>query len=169
MIPASSSLPSGDHYWPHISPGFWDRFNEAIDDGTLLAVQPVKDELIRKDDEIGKWAMRTDGFFVPLDEDIQKAAINVLATHLGLITQSGKRSTVDPFVIALGMARGIPVVSYERKSNSPAKPHIPNALRVRLERYQGLVASPFSRVGRELGIQRSCPVRFWVQYAKIVL
>lgn len=115
-----------DHYWPQIFPGFWDRFNEAIEDGTLLAVQPVKDELIKKDDEIGKWAKRTDGFFVPLDEDIQEAAINVLATHPGLITQGGKRSTVDPFVIALGMARGIPVVSYERKSNSPAKPHIPN-------------------------------------------
>jgi hypothetical protein len=115
-----------DHYWPHIFTGFWDRFNDAIEDGTLLAVQPVKDELVKKDDEIGAWAKQTNGFFVPLDEDIQDAAVDVLSTHPGLITQGGRRSTVDPFVIALGMARGIPVVSYERKSNSPTRPHIPN-------------------------------------------
>jgi hypothetical protein len=30
---------------------------------------------------------------------------------------------------------------------------ITGALRVRLERYQGLIASPFNRVGREPGIQ----------------
>jgi cation-transporting ATPase E len=33
-------------------------------------------------------------------------------------------------------------------------------LRVRLERYRGLIASPFNRVGREPGIQSSCPVQF---------
>ena len=31
--------------------------------------------------------------------------------------------------------------------------HRARALRVRLERYQGLIASPFNRVGREPGIQ----------------
>ncbi|MCM3506495.1 DUF4411 family protein [Curtobacterium sp. ODYSSEY 48 V2] len=115
-----------DHYWPHIFTGFWERFNDAVEDGTFVAVQPVKDELVRKDDEIGKWAKAANGFFVPLEEDVQAAAIDVLATHPGLITQGGKRSTVDPFVIALGIARGIPVVSYERRSPNPEKPHIPN-------------------------------------------
>ncbi|WP_427136447.1 FadR/GntR family transcriptional regulator [Pseudarthrobacter sp. S9] len=37
---------------------------------------------------------------------------------------------------------------------------IADPLRVRLERYQGLIASPFNRVGREPGIQSSCPVQF---------
>ena len=115
-----------DHYWPDVFPGVWARIEGGIEDGTLVAVQPVKDELIKKDDEIGAWAKRRSAFFVPLDEDIQAAATDVLASHPALITNGGKRSTVDPFVIALGLARGYPVVSYEKPSNSPAKPHIPN-------------------------------------------
>lgn len=115
-----------DHYWPDVFPGFWQRFEEAVGDGTFVAIEQVKGELAKRDDEVNEWAKKHPHFFVPLDEDIQAATIDVLATHPGLITQGGKRSTVDPFVIGLGIARGFAVVTYEKVSNSPGKPHIPN-------------------------------------------
>ena len=115
-----------DNYWPDVFPGFWERFEAAIDDGTFLAIEQVKGELAKRDDEVNDWAKKRPHLFVPLDEDIQRATTDVLRTHPGLITQGGKRSTVDPFVIGLGIARGFPVVTYEKVSNSLAKPHIPN-------------------------------------------
>lgn len=115
-----------DHYWPDVFPGFWEKFNDAVDAGILQAIDPVKGELTKRDDDVARWAKARPNFFVPLDPDIQAATADVLRTHPGLITAGGKRSTVDPFVIGLGIARGFPVVTYERASNSVAKPHIPN-------------------------------------------
>lgn len=105
---------------------FWERFEEAVDNGTFVAIDQVKGELAKRDDDVHEWAKRHPSFFVPLDPDIQAATTDVLATHPNLITQGGKRSAVDPFVIGLGIARGYPVVTYEKASNSLAKPHIPN-------------------------------------------
>lgn len=115
-----------DHYWPDVFSGFWEKFEEAVDDGVLVAIDPVRSELTKRDDAVAGWAKARPHFFVPLDPDIQAATADVLQSHPGLITQGGKRSTVDPFVIGLGIARGFPVVTYERPSNSLARPHIPN-------------------------------------------
>lgn len=115
-----------DHYWPDVFPGFWQRFEDAVDDGTFVAVEQVKVELSKRDDDVFAWAKARPQFFLPLDASIQAATTEVLRTHPALVTQGGKRSAVDPFVIGLGIARNFPVVTYEKLSNSPSKPHIPN-------------------------------------------
>lgn len=135
-----------DHYWPDVFGGFWQRFEEAVDDGTFVAIEQVRGELAKRDDEVSAWAKKHPDFFIPLDPDIQAATTEVLRTHPNLITQGGKRSTVDPFVICLGMARGFGIVTYERESKSAAKPHIPDVCKAK-----GIQVYDMERLVRTLG------------------
>ncbi|BDZ45483.1 DUF4411 family protein [Naasia aerilata] len=85
-----------DHYWPDVFPGFWERFDEAVDDGTFQAVEQVKAELAKRDDAVHEWAKEHPHFFVPLDTDIQDATTEVLKSHPGLITQGASARPSTP-------------------------------------------------------------------------
>jgi hypothetical protein len=106
----------------------WDLIASLIDARQILAVDEVKREIRRKDDDVAKWVLSQRGLFVPLTHDIQKATRAVLAACPRLMAQHGaNRNSADPFVVGLALSRGGTVVTQETPANSARKPRIPDA------------------------------------------
>jgi hypothetical protein len=106
----------------------WDAIADMIQAHKILAVDEVKQEIRRNDDDVAKWVLSQRGLFVPLEQDIQKATKEVLAACPRLMAQHGaNRNSADPFVVGLALARGGTVVTQETPANSSRKPRIPDA------------------------------------------
>ena len=107
----------------------WDTISEMISDGTLISSTEVRDEL--KDDDLVDWSKRNDLLFLPLTEDVQKRAAEILREFPTLIKmKSTGNSNADPFLIATADLQGAAVVSDERLGDeSTGDFHIPNVCR----------------------------------------
>jgi Domain of unknown function (DUF4411) len=106
----------------------WDAIAKMVETQEILAVDEVKREIRRKDDDVARWVLSQRGLFVPLEHDIQKATKQVLAACPRLMAQHGaNRNSADPFVVGLALARGGTVVTQETPANSSRKPRIPDA------------------------------------------
>ncbi|MGI9156666.1 MAG: DUF4411 family protein [Marmoricola sp.] len=112
----------------------WDGIAVLANQGVVRAVDEVKRELARKEDETYTWAKGVKGLFTPLHEDIQIATSAVLAAHPKLLGIGGRRdrNAADPFVVALALARGGTVVTQEepRDLNKPRIPDVCDAMNV---------------------------------------
>jgi hypothetical protein len=113
-------------YPPDVFPSVWEKLGEAMMSGELIATIEVLRELQRKEDELYKWLNKRKKMFVPIDLEIQREVQQVLSTHKTLIDSRRNRSGADPFVIALAKIEGATVVTEETKSNSSARPRIPD-------------------------------------------
>jgi Domain of unknown function (DUF4411) len=92
----------------------------------IRAVDVVRDELSRRDDDVTTWGRAQSGLFVALDVDIQLATRDVLTRHPRLMGKGGGRNAADPFVIGLARAHGGVVVTEETMSGNLSKPRIPD-------------------------------------------
>ena len=112
----------------------WDRIAELAALGAVQAVDEVRIELSKKEDETFAWAKSVQGLFVPLTEEVQVATRSVLAAHPELLGIGGgrNRNAADPFVVALALARGGSVVTQEepRTLNRPRIPDVCEALSI---------------------------------------
>lgn len=124
----TSSLLNGqrDLLPPEVFRSLWTNIQAMIAAGEIRAVDVVRDELGKRDDDVNRWARAQAELFVPLDADIQRATRDVLAQHPKLMGQGGGRNAADPFVIGLACARGGIVVTEERLSGNLSKPKIPD-------------------------------------------
>jgi hypothetical protein len=117
-----------DLFLPATFAPLWDAITKMIEASQILAVDEVKREIRRKDDDVAKWVLSRRGLFVPLEHDIQKATRLVLEACPRLVAQPGaNRNSADPFVVGLALARGGTVVTQETLANSPRRPRIPDA------------------------------------------
>ena len=126
----TSALINGrrDIFKPPTFEPIWDEIGNMIARGRVLAVDEVKRELKRKDDDVSLWASNQAGLFVPLEHDIQQATKHVLAACPRLMAQHGaNRNSADPFVVGLALAREGTVVTEENPANSERRPRIPDA------------------------------------------
>jgi hypothetical protein len=106
----------------------WDTIAKMIEAQEILAVDEVKWEIRRKDDDVAKWVRAQRGLFVPLEHDIQKATKEVLTACPRLMAQHGaNRNSADPFVVGFALARAGTVVTQETPANSSRRPRIPDA------------------------------------------
>lgn len=124
----TSSLLNGrrDLLPPEVFRSLWDNVEDMIAEGEIRAVDVVRDELSKRDDEVNSWARLQAELFVALDPDIQLATRGVLAEHPKLMGKGGGRNAADPFVIGLARARGGIVVTEEKPSGNLDKPKIPD-------------------------------------------
>jgi hypothetical protein len=117
-----------DIFKPPMFEPIWEEIGNMIERGQVLAVDEVKVELGRKDDEVLAWTRTKRGLFVPLEHDIQQATKEVLRACPRLMAQHGaNRNSADPFVVGLALARGGTVVTQETPGRSDRKPRIPDA------------------------------------------
>lgn len=126
----TSALINGrqDIFRPPMFEPIWDAIGQMIASGQVLAVDEVKRELKRKDDEVSRWARTKQGLFVSLKHDIQQATKEVLRACPRLMAQHGaNRNSADPFVVGLALARGGTVVTQETPGRSDRRPRIPDA------------------------------------------
>lgn len=120
-----------DLFLPTTFAPIWSAIASMIEAQQVLAVDEVKREIGRKDDDVAKWVLAQQRLFVPLDHDIQKATKEVLAACPRLMAQHGaNRNSADPFVVGLALARGGTVVTQETPAKSSRTPRIPDACAV---------------------------------------
>lgn len=107
----------------------WDKVENMIEAGALISTVEVRDEL--KDDDLVEWSKRNDQLFLPLTEEVQKKAIDVLRDFPTIIKmKSTGNSNADPFLIATASIEGATIVSDERLGDeSTGDYHIPNVCR----------------------------------------
>ena len=111
---------------PDVFRSFWANVEAMIRAGGIRAVDVVRDELARREDDVHAWAISQQGLFLPLSEEVQLATKEVLRRHPKLVGVGGRRNGADPFVIGLAAARGGTVVTEETPSGRIEKPRIPD-------------------------------------------
>jgi len=99
---------------------------KLIDDGIVISIDEVYEELKVQDDEVLEWAKKHMDMFKPLDEEVQQIASQILGTHPNLIDLKKRKSGADPFLIALGKARSCSIITEEKPSGGPGKSKIPD-------------------------------------------
>ena len=107
-------------------PQVWELIGNLADEGILISIDEVYEELKVQDDEVLEWAKRHIIMFKPLDGDVQKIASEILSTHPKLVDIKKRKSGADPFLIALGHVRSCSVVTEEQASGGAGRPKIPN-------------------------------------------
>jgi hypothetical protein len=118
--------------YPRVNfPTLWQRFEALIREGHIRASSMVLVELGRIEDELLEWARTQEALFIELDRVQQESVRTVVAEFPGLVPAGEDRINADPFVIALAMRDGSTVISQERQSGNPARPHIPNVCAAR--------------------------------------
>lgn len=118
---------------PHFD-AVWKLLEKLVRQGRLHSVDEVFRELDTQDDEVAEWARRHGDIFLPLDEQIQRKAREILKNHPTLVDLKKKKSGADPFLIAAAIDTGAAIVTQERKSGGPPVVKIPDvcqAYRVR--------------------------------------
>ena len=108
--------------FPHV----WQLADRLAADGRLLSVEEVVIELAAYDDEISEWAASHESIFLPLSDDVQMAAKAILAKYPNLIDVKKRKSSADPFVVAVALVRNATVVTQEKASGGPGKVKIPD-------------------------------------------
>jgi Domain of unknown function (DUF4411) len=111
------------NYPPDVFRTLWDRIEELVDAGEIIASEEVYVELAKKDDDLHDWIQARKSMLVPPDEAIQKRVAEMLGKYPRLVDTLRGRSQADPFVIATAMEHDA-VVTGEIMGTA-AKPRIP--------------------------------------------
>ena len=117
------------HYPPDIIPDLPNLLHDLVVQGRLLIPEDVAKELAKKDDDLSAWIKNQKEGVVPLDEDIQDVALEILARFQRLIDTRSGRSGADPFLIVTAQVRDAMVITGEDFANSLEKPRIPDVCR----------------------------------------
>ena len=104
----------------------WNKLKDLVNKGIIISTEEVFEELKMNDDDVFQWVKINSKMFIPLDEAIQLKAQEILTTHPNLIDIKNKKSSADPFVIALALLNNCTVVSEENPSGGPNKSKIPD-------------------------------------------
>lgn len=104
----------------------WNKLKDLVSRGIIISTEEVFEELKMNDDEVFQWVKENSIMFVPIDEDIQLKVQELLRTHSNLIDVKNKKSSADPFVIALALLNNCAVVTEEKPSGGPNKSKIPD-------------------------------------------
>jgi hypothetical protein len=96
----------------------WKKIDELIDGHEIVACGMVKTELEEKDDELLKYVRSKAGFFVPDDDGQQQCNAKVVRQFPHWIPVNSTKNRADSFVVALGMAHNLTVVTYENNGSA---------------------------------------------------
>lgn len=114
------------YYPPDVFPRLWDGLDELIESGDLRASEEVLHELSKKDDAVFDWVEERPDLFIPTTEPVQREAMGILANHKKLVDTRPRRSSADPFVIAVARVHDATVLTGELPTHSLTRPKIPD-------------------------------------------
>ncbi|ELC7324553.1 DUF4411 family protein [Stenotrophomonas maltophilia] len=113
-------------YPPDLFQPIWGWLENLVDQGHVAAIDEVRHELHRQEDELSAWTKSQEKLFVPASADVQTALRDVLIAFPNLADHERDRSGADPWVVAYALSAGRSVVTYETMGKA-SKPKIPNA------------------------------------------
>jgi hypothetical protein len=103
----------------------WDKIDEMIRAGDLIAPQEVLGELAKQRDELSGWAKKQK-FFINLEGEQLKWVMDIMGTFPSLVDANSTDPNADPFVIALAISRGWNVISSENPGGRSPRKRIPD-------------------------------------------
>ncbi len=86
-----------------VFPSVWGKVEELISEQLVCSVEEVYIEIIEQDDALADWVKKKQHIFLPIDEEIQQKAKDILQTHSNLLDLRRNKSGADPFLIAVAM------------------------------------------------------------------
>lgn len=108
-----------------VFPTLWQKIEELISSGELVAPQEVLSELQTQHDELHGWAKKQN-CFKDLDADQIRHVKRILKEFPSLIDERKTVPDADPFVIALAQAKDWKVVSSENPAGASSRKRIPD-------------------------------------------
>lgn len=126
VIDTCSLLELRRHYPKDVFPGVWDKVGELAENGIIISVEDVYEELKVQDGEVLEWANEHIEMFKPLDELIQFKAREILRDYSNLINLKQRKSGADPFLIATALLFSCSIVTEENPTRRPDLLKIPD-------------------------------------------
>ena len=133
------------HYPPDVFPSLWTKLDALITANDIFSSEEVYGELQKKADDLYDWVKDRKHMLIPLTEEIQGRAAELLGEFPRLVDTLRGRSKADPFVIATAMELGAVVVTGEVLTGKMDKPRIPDVCQVK-----GIPWMTFLQMIREL-------------------
>lgn len=109
-----------------VFPSFWEKLDDWAKTGRILSTEEVRLEIAKVDDSLLDWIKNRKYFFHPLDEEVQRIVIDILADFPKLVGVGKNRSMADPWVIAQAKTTGSKVVTEELATGKKDQPKIPD-------------------------------------------
>lgn len=104
-----------------VFPSAWKKLDELAAEEIVISSELVLFELESQDDYVTVWAKAHSPNFLPLDTAVQLQAKEILKSHKNLVDLKRRKSSADPFIIALAMTSACTVVTEEKPSGGPPK------------------------------------------------
>lgn len=117
--------PWQNRFPPDLFSPLWTKIERVILAGDIVSSKVVLDDLKRIDDDVYRWAKVQKNLFIEIDESIQCEVQEILAAFPRLVEQGGRRSSSDPFVVALAKLNNVCVVTYELPHPNSKRTNIP--------------------------------------------
>jgi hypothetical protein len=127
-LDTSALLDGLERYYPEPSfPALWERVDDLIADGRLVASEEVLEEAKKKDALAKAWFEARDptAFVVATDADITGRVQAILLAYPRLVKEMKGRNRADAFVIAVAQARAATVITGEGGDGNDNRPKIP--------------------------------------------
>lgn len=120
------------HYGFDFCPAFWEWIGKKSDEGTVLSIDKVGDEIQAGGDDLSEWAKDFGStLFRPTDTKVAEKFADVSAWATSQRYEAGAITTffqaADYYLIAHGLAGGHTIVTHETPSPSVKKIKIPDA------------------------------------------
>ena len=119
------------HYYPEQFPSFWEKFNQAVENGKIISVREVRRELDRNaaEDHLAEWIKLHKTIFVTPSPAVMQLVNEIFSVShfrasLPDRTRLGDNRFADPFVIAQAKVMNYCVITQESERPHAAK--IPN-------------------------------------------
>lgn len=107
-------------------PPIWEHMDALIAEGHLIASEEVFEDLKKRDESLTEWAIKRKHIFVPLEEEIQKVASEIMSEYTRLMDTRTGKSASDPWVIATAKVKGCKIITNEGATGSFPKVKIPD-------------------------------------------
>lgn len=118
--------------FPDLFSKVWEKIERAAEDGLIIVIDKVYNELSRKDDFSHKWLLaRKKEIVVVCDNSVVIKASNIIQDFPKLIDPDSEHEQADPYIIAHALINNYVVVTAETKAHTPIqsnrkKDKIPN-------------------------------------------
>lgn len=113
-------------YPPDIFGMVWEKLEELIAEGEIVAPHDVLLELAKQKDDLHAWASTQPDFFVEPDREVMETFSEIVNSYPGFMKVNSTKSGADPFVVATAEVHKLPVVTYETHAKKDNAPKIPN-------------------------------------------
>jgi hypothetical protein len=103
-IDSSSLIDLGRKNPIDVYPGVWEKLSGLIEEGRLISCTEVYKELIRGDDNVGRWTKKHRHMFRRLDASQVRIVHEIVAKHPAVVDHTKEHADADVFLVTLALA-----------------------------------------------------------------